>query len=125
MRSHYHLGRRLSRRSLRRCVMSKNEEDQEFFVGYLPTPLGAKRFLQWGILVVGLVAGGFALALAAGERDPGGGVWNLDEAKSLEGVLYVDPTPLIRVAGPDKAVSTLLLVDQGKVGARERVREFD
>lgn len=105
--------------------MSKSENDGEFFVGYLATPAGSKRFLRWGVLVLGLMAGGLALALAAGERDPGGGVWNLDEAKSLEGVLYVDPTPLIRVTGPDKAVITVLLVDQGKVGARERVREFD
>lgn len=105
--------------------MSKSEPDPEFFVGYLPTPAGAKRFLRWGVLAIGLVAGGLAWALAAGERDPGGGVWNLEEAKVLDGVVYADPSPLIRVTAPDGATVTVLLIDQGKVGARGRVRDFD
>jgi len=105
--------------------MFKKEDERDFFVGYLATPAGAGRFLRWGVLVIGLIGGGLALALAAGERDPGGGVWNLEEAKSLEGVVRVDPSPLIRVAGGDGAVVTVLLIDQGKVGARARVREFD
>jgi hypothetical protein len=105
--------------------MSKSELDSEFFVGYLPTPAGSKRFLRWGVLAIGLVAGGLVLALAAGERDPGAGVWNLEEAKVLDGVVHADPSALIRVTAEDGRAVTVLLIDQGKIGARERVRDFD
>jgi len=93
----------------------------EFFVGYLKTPPGSRRFLKGVALAV--LAAGIALAavLAAAQRDPGNGVWDLANAKTLEGVIYSSPCPLIRIAGADGKPMTLLLVSQGKIGAAERV----
>jgi len=63
----------------------------EFFVGYLKTPPGSRRFLKGVALAV--LAAGIALAavLAAAQRDPGNGVWDLANAKTLEGVIYSSP----------------------------------
>ena len=101
--------------------MFKTEAEGAFFVGYLPTPATSKRFLKRALLVLIVIIGGLALLLAAGQRDPGDGVWDLDEIKSLEGVVAVDPCPLIRVNRPGEGAVTVLVVSEGKVGARERL----
>ncbi len=93
----------------------------EFFVGYLKTPVGLRRFLRSAALVVLLTGITLAVALAASQRDPGDGVWDLAHAKTLEGVAYTTPCPLIRIAGRDGTAMTVLLVGQGKVGAAARI----
>jgi hypothetical protein len=67
------------------------------------------------LVVIGLTA-----LLASGQRDPGEGVWHVDERSMIEGVVFLDPCPLIRVK-EGEAEKTLLLVSEGKVGARERI----
>ena len=99
--------------------MSDRERD-EFFVGHSATPIGQRRFLWRAgvlVLVIGVMVG---VGLAAFQRDPGNGVWNLSEAKELEGVIDVRPCPLIRVIEGGRPIS-VLLVGEGKVGVAERV----
>jgi hypothetical protein len=57
-----------------------------------------------------------AVALAVSQRDPGDGVWDLAHPKALEGMVYTTPCPLIRIAEPNGAPMTVLLVGQGKNG---------
>jgi hypothetical protein len=96
----------------------------DFFVGYLETPAGMKRFLR-GVVVgfVGVVVGLTAI-LASVQRDPGEGVWHVDESSMIEGVAFADPCPVIRVKEGD-VEKTLLLVSEGKFGARQRISALD
>lgn len=98
--------------------------DDEFFVGYLETPAGSRRFLRAVVLGLALLVIGLTVVLASGQRDPGSGVWNVDGSAMIEGVVFVDPCPVIRVkeGGGEK---TLLLVSEGKAGARERIAGLD
>lgn len=99
--------------------MSDRNRD-EFFVGYLTTSIGQRKFLWRAgvlVLVIGAMVG---VGLAAFQRDPGSGVWDLNEAKELEGVIDVRPCPLIRVMEGGRPIS-VLLVGEGKVGVAERV----
>ena len=98
--------------------MSDRNRD-EFFVGYLATPNGQRHFLWRAgvlVLVIGVMVG---VGLAAFQRDPGSGVWDLSEANELEGVIDVRPCPLIRVIEGGRPIS-MLLVGEGKVGVAER-----
>jgi hypothetical protein len=99
-------------------------DDSEFFVGYLATPARTGRFLRRAVVLIALLAGGVALLAGAGQRDPGAGVWDLEHATMLEGDLSIEPAPLVRVKqnGVGKSV---LLVSEGKIGARERVSGSD
>jgi hypothetical protein len=96
----------------------------EFFVGWLPTPPGYARFVRPVVLVALLGVAVAAGALAARQRSPGPAVWD-DTASTFEGVANADPYPLIRVPGEQPGeVRTILLVEDGKFGAAERVRPF-
>src|SRR5438045_672504 len=109
---------RWSRRgpSRRRWRMS-----DDFFIGYLKTPAGLRRFLRGAVIVASLTGAALAAVLAARQRDPGDGVWDLSHATTLEGVAYTTPCPLIRITGPGGDSATVLLVGQGKGGAATRL----
>lgn len=88
--------------------------DEEFFVGYLPTPPRLRRFqaVTVGALVGGLL--GLASALAAtssGEHGHFGG----GEADFV-GVLSAAPVPILRVLDPEHGVRSFLVVRGGKSG---------
>src|ERR1051325_11367806 len=104
--------------------MSDLSETDEFFVGYLPMPAKQRRFLLAVLLVSLQIAMVVGVTIAAGQRDPGPAVWNVQELKTLEGVIYLNPFPLIRVIGPDGETKSILLVDQGKAGAGERLEPY-
>lgn len=97
--------------------------DEEFFVGYLPTPLGERRFLARLVVAAFMLIVVAAVFVAAKQRDPGGGAWDLDHETSVQGVLFVRPYPMIVAER-----MSMLLVGKGKVGAdvtgldRKRVR---
>lgn len=99
-------------------------KQDEFFVGYLPTPAGHRRAMK---LVAGILA---ALVVAVGalvafeQRNPGGGVWKTDEPGEYAGIAEVSPYALLRTKGPDGAQSTLMLVSEGKFGATARLTPF-
>lgn len=103
----------------------ESKQSDEFFVGYLKTPHGLGRFLRAGAIVLLIVGGALAAALAASQRDPGLGAWDVDHATVLEGLVQTEPCPLIRVAGQQGQVMTILLVSQGKLGAAERLAPFN
>jgi hypothetical protein len=95
------------------------------FVGWLPMPRAYARFLlpvAAGLVVAAAVAAGL---IARAQRSPGPGVWG-DRTADLRGVVYAEPYAMIRVppAGAGEP-RTILLVEEGKRGAKERVRPHD
>lgn len=102
------------------------QQEDPFFVGWLPMPRRFARFL-WPVAVLLVVGGGVVgWMLAAGQQSPGPGVWD-DGTTTLEGVAYADPYAMVRVpaAEPGGAARTVLLVEEGKFGARPRVMPHD
>lgn len=99
-------------------------EPAPHFIGWLPMPRAFARFLL--PVAVGAVVGlaVVAVVVAVGQRSPGTGVWN-DRTATLVGIAYAEPYAMIRVPGSDGAAATVLLVEEGKHGAKERVSAFD
>lgn len=92
----------------------------EFFVGWLPTPSLYARFLRPVVVLVlllGLTAG---ILFALQQRSPGTGLWEDEAPRTFEGIVSAEPYALLRT--PER---TILLVEEGKFGAVERVRPFD
>jgi len=97
----------------------------EFYVGYLPTPIGIARFV--GYLVPSLLLLGLAIAaaVAAIQMPPGRGDWDTSKLHRFEGVVAARPYPLLRVPTGDGRVATLLVVEEGKFGGGQRAAAFD
>ncbi|MBX7165896.1 MAG: hypothetical protein K1X74_06055 [Pirellulales bacterium] len=99
----------------------------EFFIGWLDVPAGYKRRvrqLAWfALLLAPLLAG----AIAASQSSPGTAEWNSETRVTLEGMAYCRPYALLRTldAASDGAVHTVLLVEEGKFGAAERLKTYD
>jgi hypothetical protein len=90
--------------------------EDEFFVGYLPTPARHRRWLrQIALAGVGVISM-LAALVAAMQRDPGTGKWELDHLSTYEGILDTEPYPLLR-----SSAGTFLIVQQGKHGVAERL----
>jgi hypothetical protein len=68
-----------------------------------------------------------ALVIARGQRSPGDGRWDDGQPTTFEGIVYAEPYAMIRVPGarPGDPPATILLVEEGKFGAKDRVRPFD
>lgn len=98
-------------------------EPAPHFIGWLPMPRALARFLA--PVAVGLVVGAGVLAgvLAVRQHSPGRGRWD-EQSGTLEGVAYAEPYAMLRVPGANGA-ETVLLVDAGKHGAKDRVKPFD
>jgi hypothetical protein len=104
---------------------SEAERDPHF-IGWLPMPRAYARFLApvaAGLLVAAAVV---AVLIVRGQRAPGDGRWDAGRTTTFEGIAYAEPYAMIRVPGPGGgAAATILLVEEGKFGARERVRPLD
>jgi hypothetical protein len=93
----------------------------EFFVGYSPTPPRLGRLLRRAVSVFVLLACSAAILIAARQRDPGDGQWNVAHEKEFVGRLAMRPYPMLQSADG----LTLLLVGVGKVGAGDSVDGLD
>lgn len=100
-------------------------EPAPHFIGWLPMPRAFVRFLLPVAVgaIVGLVV--VAAVIAGGQRSPGNGRWEDDHTTTLVGVAYAKPYAMVRVPGDGGSATTILLVEEGKFGAKERVRAFD
>jgi hypothetical protein len=97
------------------------------FIGWLPMPRAYSRFLvpvAAGLVVAGMVT---AALIARGQRSTGDGRWDDEQTKTFTGIVYAEPYAMIRVPGaePGDPPATILLVEEGKFGAKDRVRPFD
>ncbi len=102
-----------------------NTDRDPFFVGWLTMPRSYSRFLlpvSCVLLAVAVLAG---VVIALGQRSPGTGVWD-DNATTFTGVVSAEPYAMIRVSGETNGTPrTVLLVNEGKFGAKDRVRPHD
>jgi hypothetical protein len=108
------------------CNPGREPEPVEFYVGYLPAPTGYTRFLRRIVPILFLaIAVGGGLAIWS-HNNPGSGTWDADSVQQFEGVIDTLPYAMLRVAGPDSSrpIQTILLVSEGKFGARERADPF-
>ncbi len=96
----------------------------EFYVGYLPVPARQRVFLRVALpVVLWLMMALVAMFVAGMERDPGGGVW-LDQTETYIGLLVVDPYARLIVVDEDGSVSSLFIVEAGKLGGGARAERF-
>jgi hypothetical protein len=107
-------------------TLSAPSSTDEFFIGWLPMPRRYVRFLIPVAVALLVVAGGAAATLALAQRDPGTAVWHTDNIRTFDGIAFIRPYAMIRVAGerPEDSPRTLLLVEDGKFGALARVEQI-
>src|SRR4051812_20754531 len=103
--------------------MSEHPADS-FYVGYLPLPQRDRSFLKL-LLPAGILAlCGLALAIGAGQKDPGAGQWELDKQITLEGTVSTKPYALLHTQDA-RTPRAILLVEEGKFGAATRLAAVD
>jgi hypothetical protein len=103
----------------------KRGSSDEFFVGYLPVPSRLARFLRIIVPVALVAAAVIGWIVTRAHNRPGTGEWIDDRVQSFEGVIDTTPCAMLRVAAGDgEGVQTILLVSEGKFGARERAAAF-
>jgi len=99
--------------------MSKQDD---FFVGYLPTPKAIAGFYRIAIPVIALVCLTLGAWIAMGQKSAGQGIWDVSEQQVIKGYLTVDPYPVIHFVGDDQR--SVILVQQGKHSASEKAQPF-
>jgi hypothetical protein len=94
----------------------------DFYVGYLPTPASHRAGLRMVVPALVLLVVGAAAIVASVQRDPGAAVWR-GEVERFEGILLAEPVPML-IATDDGSTRAMLLVEEGKHGASERVETW-
>lgn len=97
-----------------------------FYIGWLRMPRVFARFLAPVAVGIIIGAGVAACTIALLQGSPVTGTWD-DQTTTFVGIVTAEPYAMIRVL-PDEANGlprTILLVEEGKFGAKERVRMFD
>ncbi len=103
---------------------SHNSKPDEFYVGYLPGPPGHIRFLKRAVPAMLLMIVVIGAVTIRAHNNPGKGSWDTDTEQKLEGIIDTSPYAMIRVSIPGKGLQSILLVSEGKFGARERAEPF-
>lgn len=93
--------------------------DREFFVGYLATPPGARRFVRRAVaaIVAGAAAAALALAILQGPFSPS--TFEFGRPRSAAGTVARTPYPVLDAAG-----GSTPLVGEGKHGADAEAAPF-
>jgi hypothetical protein len=102
-----------------------NEQRDDFYVGYLPTPRKHRRFLRafipatlWGLVMI-------AALFLNSFRPAGSGEWDSANLRSWAGVVRFEPYPTLVVADDDGKIEEWPLVETGKVAADARAEFFE
>jgi hypothetical protein len=90
------------------------------YIGWFLMPPAFARFLRPLALVVVLVGFVLAAGMAFSQRPPGSGRWDDSRTVSFEGIAIAEPYAMLRTP-----TETVLLVEAGKFGAKDRLRPFD
>jgi len=91
----------------------------EFYVGYLPLGEKQKRIVRMLVPAIGFALLAVASLLAMSTDPTGRGLWDVADTETIEGILRVEP--YAEVVTEDGAV---IIVDAGKVGARDGIEQF-
>lgn len=97
--------------------------DDDFFIGWLPTPKRFVSFLTPGVGIVVISAFITAVVLVTYQKQPGTGQWEVGQVITLHGLVGTDPYPMLWVRGENhfEPLQTFMLVEDGKFGALPRV----
>ncbi len=98
---------------------------QPFYVGYLPLPQRWKSTILLFIAIWLIGLGGFAVVLAVQQDDPQTGVWDTSTVRDVEGVLEVDPYPVLYLEQDGQPHKGMLLVSELKFGVTDRAAPYD
>jgi hypothetical protein len=109
--------------------MSPAVPNDDFFIGWLKMMPGYQRAIRAVVLPAFVFGALVAMALALLQQSPGTGAWEDEREQTIDGVAYVAPYPMLRAIAHDErgasTIRTIFLVEEGKHGATDRVREFD
>jgi hypothetical protein len=97
-------------------------KDDEFFIGWAPTPRRDRRFMLGATLGVVAAGAGFAALLSQAHEPAGAGRWNQGDVRTFSGRLVREPYPALLTSDIDGALRTAFLVSNGKSGVQERLR---
>ena len=92
----------------------------KFFIGWsadIPD-LRRRTLLGAGLALAAGGGAGFAAALAGGREAIGSGIWDSGQVRTLHGVLFSRPYPLLRTLDLGGAARTVFLASDGKTAAR-------
>jgi|SRR5581483_4993346 len=95
--------------------------ESEFYVGYLPTPVGLKRTIRRVVIALGALASGVAAILLAGQHPFPAAAFEFQQYREFRGTLIAEPYPALVIPGQGLP---WLLVGAGKHGAGD-MRSFD
>lgn len=94
-------------------------EDDEFFVGYFPTPPGQRLFLSAVVVAMLLLTAGVAYGTTQFQRHPGR---TQAQRAELAGLLLIDPVPMLRFVDEESGeVRSVLLSGGSKRGIGRRL----
>lgn len=102
------------------------QDDAPFYVGYLPLPGAARRFLVPWLAANFVLLAAVGVVLAQQQRDPGDGAWDTATPVTYEGVLTLDPYPLLHVMDAEEAEGplTVIPIEMAKLGSQERLADM-
>lgn len=99
---------------------------EEFFVGYLRTPLKLVRFIAIFVSVLLLAVDAVALIDYRLQASRATGDWGADGEVAIDGMLLARPYPVVLVpASAEHPASAVLLVTEGKHGAPDDLGPLD
>lgn len=99
---------------------------EQFFVGYLKTPLQLIRFLAISLSILLLAVDAVALIAYRAQGNRATGDWGADGEVAIDGVLLARPYPVVLVpATADHPARVVLLVSEGKHGAPDDLAPLD
>ena len=101
------------------------DSNSPFYVGYLPLPAALRGSVRaWALSLLGVGVAAVA-GIAALQKDPGTGSIDWSATTVAEGVLHVDPYPVLYKQQSEGPAQATLLVSEMKFGVADRTQEFD
>src|SRR5579872_3028421 len=106
--------------------MAETPPSNDFFVGYLRTPLRLVRFLAVVVSALLIAVDAAALLLYRIQEQRNSGDWGTEGEASYDGVLVARPYPIVLVpAAAPQPAHAVLLVSEGKEGAPAGLAALD
>ncbi len=101
-------------------------DEPEFYVGYLPMPRGAARFVRIAVPGALWIMAIAAAVLSRSQPDAGSGSWDDANLRTFTGVVVASPYPMLMADDRgDGKPGAMLLVEMGKFGGGQRAAPLD
>jgi hypothetical protein len=100
------------------------KRDDDFFVGYAPSPVTDRRFFLAAGLALTAGAAGLAAVVAKLQRPPGPGSWDMT-VRDWTGVITAKPYAMLRTADLDGSPRMVLLSCLGKCGVAALIGAYE